>query len=320
MSFFKKLNEHNTRLLASQINANGGKASENIESIIDNIQYLAEKGESFGEETRFIRLDVRRALASLCDEGKIVFKIEPSSIKWADDSSSVSLGGYLYLVSEDGTERTISSFACGGAAREDVYSQDMLSHPQRQSLMFSLASSRAESNAYYNAGIGIEFKGGDVFDLEAMEKAIPAPEPVTPEPKSVEERKSRRKKKDAAPAENINKEAPTPAETPEVSTTPISEPQEKAEEKSIVESISESIINDGSADDMTYEDALKQNLDIGTYAGQAIAVVLSKPQTARNIVWAYKNAPEGRSPELTKALEAAIDGYEGGVLRNYLNR
>ena len=315
MSFFEKLKEHNTKLLVSQINANGGNATESVDSIIDNLYYLAEKDESFGEETRFMRLDVRRTLASLCDTGRLVFKIEPSSVKWAEDDSAISLGGYLVEIADDGMERKISSFACGGAAREDVYSQDMLTIAQRQALMFSLASARAESNAYFNAGIGIEFKGGDVFDLEAMEKNIPTPEPVMPQPKSIDERKKTKKvKKENGDGEvdNTSSADMLPPETEAVT--------DKPDNQSLGDSTDTSDVPDVKSDAVTYEEALKVLIDTGTYAGQTIGTVLEKPQTARNIVWVYKHAPEGRDENTKKALEAAIEGYQGGALKNYLNR
>ncbi len=322
--FFNKLNEHNTKLLVAQINAKGGKAEASVESIIDNIAYLAEKGESFGEETQFIRLDVRRALASLCDDGRIVFKIEPSTIKWAEGNDAVSLGGYLYLVTPDGNERVISSFACGGCARKDVYRNDDLTNPERQAKMLSMASARAESNAYYNAGIGIEYKGGDIFDLEAMEKEIPAPEPVMPEPKSVEERKATRgKKKAEAAAEPAKTETVEQPKAEESTPAPVEEKASEPAKTEVVEEnpLAENATTADAADNgqLTYEDALNVLLDNGQNKGQPISAVIANPRTSRNVVWVYKNEPkEGRSEETKAALEAVIEGFQGGALKRFL--
>ncbi len=342
MSFFSKLNNHNIQLLASQIAAKGGKVTASVDSIIDNLAYLTETGKDReGNDMQFIPLNVRRALATLCDEGRIIFKVEPSSIRWTADDDAVSLGGYLYLVSPDGKERIISSFACGGCAREDVYRNDSYTNPERKAMMLSTASAKAESNAYYNAGIGIEYKGGDIFDLEAMEKEIPAPEPIMPETKSIEERKtrSRRKKAEAAaePAKTETVEQPKAEEStpsvPEVETK-ASEPaktevvETKASEPAKTEvvetpSLAENTTPTVTADDgkLTYEDAIKEVLDIGQYKGQTIAVILSDPRTARNAVWVYNHEPqEGRDPKFKAALEVAIDGYNNGILRNYMNK
>lgn len=332
MSFFSKIKEHNAQLLVSQINNNGGNAQASVDSILDNLKFLTEDGESYGEIKKFIRLDVRRAIASLCDEGNIVFKIDPSTIKWAADDSSVSLGGYLHLIDKAGNDRIISSFACGGCARRDVFPLDSLEDSQRQAKMLSCASAKAESNAYYNMGLGIEYKGGDVFDLEAMEKAIPAPEPVAPEPKTTEERKAKKRTKavvTAAPAvENTVQDStadsvPAPAaetkpvaEVKEEPSVAIAEPSNEATEVPFEAETPET----SSSDTLSYEDALNEILDVGNYKGQTIGTVLAKPQTARNIVWCIKNAPEGRTQRLTAALEAAVNGYGDGILKNYLNR
>ncbi len=329
MSFFQKLNNHNIHLLASQIIASGGKAEASIDSIIDNIAHLTETGKSYdGEIKHFIRLDVRRALASLCDEGRIVFKVEPSSIKWMKDDEAVSLGGYLYLITPDGKERIISSFACGGCARSDVYAAEDRTTPQREAYMLSMASARAESNAYYNAGIGIEYKNNDIFDLEAMEMEIPAPAPTMPETKSVEERKTRgRKKKTEAAAEAAK---PEESEQPKAEENTPAAPEAQAEasesaNSEVVEtpSLAENTTPTDVADTgkLTYDEAINSILDNGQYKGQTIAVVLSDPRTARNVVWVYAHEPqEGRDPKFKEALEVALDGYNGGILRNYLKR
>ena len=317
MNFWEKIKQHNTQLLLSEIESKGGKAEANVESILENLRYLAEEGDDFDEKKRFIRLDVRRALASLCDTGRIVFTLEPSTIKWAEDMSSVSLAGYLYEVRDDGTKMQISSLACGGAARQDVYSYDSMTNPQRQALMFSLASARAESNAYFNSGIGIEYKGGDVFDLEAFENRIPAPEPVMPETPSAEEKKQKRAtrakkekaKEQPATGENSNV-TETEAEAPAI-VAPVTE-----EPEVVAAPVEPEAVKPAGA--MTYEDALEVAVDCGTFNGTPIGEILSDERKARNIVWCFKQDIPGRTPETKMALSVAIEGYKGGVLKRLL--
>ena len=313
-SFWNKIQTHNASLLASQINAKGGSAKADIDSIIDNMKYLVDKGESFGEETTFLRLDIKRLLGTLCDSGRLVFKVEPATIHWAPDNSAVSVTGYLYEVREDGTEVRVSGFSCGGAARQDVYAQDELTSEQRTASMLGLASARAESNAYFNAGIGMEYKG-DIFDLEALEAQIPAPAPVMPSPVSQEERKVKRAAKKAAKPEAVPvPETPKPAEaTPETKPEPA-----KASEEPKQEATEAPAEINGITSTMTYDEALKHIIDIGVNSGKPSSYPLEKPQTARNIVWLIKNAPADRPKELSDALMVAVEGYDGGGLKKYL--
>ncbi len=325
-NFWEALKKHNIELLASQIKKNGGSCENTVSSIIENLSYLTEKGESFGEEKRFIRLDVRRALASLCDSGRIVFK--PSTIRWEDDRQVVTVGGYLYEIRPDGTEQTVSGFACGGASIEDIYPQEMQSENKRRSSLLSLASARAESNALFNAGIGIEFKNSDVFDLEEMEAKMPPAEPVMPTPVSQEERKAK------AAARRAEKEKKSPAEPakPEPEKESVKEPEkEEAKEVSVQEEATATEVKEEpvpaatpvaeeTADktEMTYEEAMKVPVDCGNYEGTPIGEILSKPQTARNISWVYKQNPQGRTAETKEALRVAIENYKGGALKNFL--
>lgn len=322
--FWEKIKKHNLDLLVSQIEQKGGKADATVESVLDNLKYLADEEDEYDEKNRFLRLDVRRTLASLCDTGRLVFVLEPTTIKWAENMESVSLAGYLYEVKADGTEIRISSLACGGAARQDVYSYDEMSNPQRQAMMFSLASARAESNAYYNSGIGIEYKGGDVFDLEAFENRIPAPEPVMPATPSQEEKKQKRatrvRKAKAETAQEITQEAtPVPetaTEAPAIE-TPLNA---GATTESPVEEMEIQQASDitSASSEMSFEDAMKVAIDVGSFAGKTIGEILSDPRTARNIVWCFKQEVPERTPEVKKALSLSIEGYQNGVLKRFL--
>ncbi len=317
-NFWSGVRKHNAELLASQIVSRGGTCDGSVSSIIENIRFLAETGESFGEEKKFLRLDVRRALASLCDSGKIIFK--PINIVWSDDKKTVTVGGYLYEVQNDGSENITSSYAVGGATLEDVYAQEMMSDAKRYSSLLALASARAESNALFNAGIGIEFKGGDVFNLEALEQQIPATEPVMPTPVSQEERKARRgrPKKEAASAAETTASEAGPVATVEISNA-TAEPA--PEITTIPDAVAENAVQDTPAStsegELSYEEAIKEVIDVGGYKGSTIGEILAKPQTARNIVWCYKQDPEGRSPRTKEALRVAIEGYNGGVLKRF---
>lgn len=316
-NFWKAIKEHNTKLLASQIRGNGGTCEETAESVIENLSYLAEKGECYGEETRFLRLNIRRALGTLCDTGRLVFK--PSSITWTDDKKVVTVGGYLYEVREDGNEIVCSGYSVGGAALEDVYSQDMMSDQKRTASQLSLAAARAESNAYFSAGIGIEFKGGDVFDLEAMEQQIKPALPKMPSPVSQVERKAKAaaKKAEKAKAEAKEKELAELVNVPEG--TPVEEALEApspTEAEAPVEAADTKAA--GNSSGMSFEDAKKVVLDCGNYAGKTIGEILAKKQTARAVVWVYKQDVEGRSQETKDALLTAINTYDNGWMKQYL--
>ncbi len=84
------------------------------------------------------------------------------------------------------------------------------------------------------------------------------------------------------------------------------------------ETSSSSVPETASDAGMSYEDAMGIIIDCGVYNGKTIGEVLSSPGTARNVVWVFKQDPEGRSPETKKALSLAIDGYNGGVLKKFL--
>lgn len=266
--------------------------------------WLLELVPSAREEKRFIRLDVRRTLASLCDTGRIVFK--PTSVRWEDNNQVVTVGGYLYELKDDGREIIVSGFSCGGASVDDIFPQEMLSDNKRTASLLSLAVARAESTALYNAGIGIEFKSGDVFDLEEAESNIPAAEPVMPSPVSQEERKE-------VAAEKRKKKAEIKASVPEEKKDPKPE-----ETKSVNERETAAEEADTQIRTMTYEDALKVVMDIGTYTGKEIGEIVAKPQTARNICWAAKQNPEGRTDEVKEALRIVIDNYKNGALKAFM--
>ena len=308
MSFWEALKEHNKELLTSQIKTNGGQCDGTIDSIIANIGYLAETGESFGEEKKFLRLDIRRAIATLSDTGRIIFK--PANVTYSENKKVCTVGGFLYEVKPDGSEVTISSYAVGGAVIEDVYSQEMMSDEKRSSSLLALATARAESKALFNAGIGIEFKGGDVFNLEALEQQIQAPEPVMPSPASQEEKKAKRGRASKKTQETSQEPVNAPVKAKEENSAPVPAETNLEASESVTDTSETSNV-------ISYEDALKEIVDVGNYKGKTIGDVLSTPQTARNIVWCFKQDVENRSERTREALKVAIDNYEGGVLKRW---
>ena len=326
MGFWEKIKDHNLRLLAAQANANGGNAEPTIDSVLGNLNCLSETVQSYGEDKKILRLSIRRTLGTLCDTGRILFRVEPESIRWGKDNSSLSLGGYLYEIREDGTEIRISSFAAGGCAKEDIFPRDMMTDSQREALMLYTASARAESNALYNAGIGVEYKGGDVFDLEALDAAAPAAEPVMPSPASKEEKKQKKAakaKKEIETAKTVEEpvvatdaEAEKPVVETAVNVAEVADPVEEDVVTKTQTASDETTANTSKV--LSYEEALNMVVDCGAHAGKTIGEILSKPQTARNIVWCYKQEPEGRTEDTKKALWTAIEGYSDGVLKKFL--
>ena len=314
MNLKEAIKKRNMQLLAAKINENGGQAVPEMDSILNNLPLLAEKGESFGEETKFIRLDVLRLLGTLNETGRLIFKILPETITWAPDRSVVSLGGYLVDVSADGNEIPVSGFSCGGAALEDVYSSEMMSDARRMSSMLSLASARAEKAAYQNAGIGIEFKG-DVFDLEASEAMIPAPKPVLPSPVSQDEKKARkRKKKEEEPKEQpVDPELETTKETAEETLAAIVNVPENVPEETVFGAEStepEPEPAPANNSEMTLDVALKFVVDTGVNKGKSFAEIDANKATWRHFVWLKKNPPAtGRDADTEKALDLIIASH-----------
>ena len=324
--------QRNLNLLAANINKNGGNLEvADLNSIIENLTKLAEKGNSFGEEKLFIRLDVLRLLGSLNGSGRLVFKVLPETIRWSDDSKVVTLGGYLVEVRDDGTEVIQSGFSCGGAALEDVYASEMMSDNRRMSSMLSLASARAEKAAFQNAGIGIEFKG-DVFDLEASEAMLPAPKPVLPDPVSQNERTEKKKAKakerkekearetkaevkEEAPVTPVKEEKEAEAVAEAVPEAPAPETPDPAPETAETVQVAISAPEKPEADpiaegNLTLEEALKCIVDKGPHKGQPLSVVNEKMATWRHLVWLKKNPPEeGRDKKVDVALDIVIASH-----------
>lgn len=313
--------QRSLNLLAAKIKENGGNIeTADLDSILENFSLLAEKGESFGEETKFIRLDVLRLLGSLNETGRLVFKVVPETISWSNDKNVVTLGGYLVEVRPDGTEITASGFSCGGAALEDVYASEMMSDNKRMSSMLSLASARAEKAAYQNAGIGIEFKG-DIFDLETSEAMQPAPKPVLPSPVSQDEKKAKRKARakkteekteetrinepEATTAqENTKDEAPTADYITVSLETTVPEAKEEVAPEPVTEPVAET------TGEMTLEEASTFTADNGVYKGTKFSEIDENKAKWRCFIWLKKNPPEGGRDERTaQAIDLMISSH-----------
>ena len=336
------IREHNMSLLAEQIKQAGGSATPDVESIVSNVRYLAVEGEKYGEKVKYLPLQIRRLIASLDEDGTIVFRKEGEPVfRTAPDGQGVScsVGGYLVEQRPDGTEVRLSGYSCGGASVDDVYPFEQMSDAKRRSILLSVASARAESNAFYNAGFFAEYKGGDVFDLDSLEAKIPAavlaPEAM-PDPQAAKGRG--RKKAKAAEVETPVK--PEPAPTPVPAPAPVAVPDPVTVPNGVPEEVPFDPVADAPAPKpekaeeavpapvpetapadapLTYEEALKAVMDEGSYEGQTLGEILQDPRKARNLTWAKKNPPEkGRAPEFDAALDVVIEGYKDGALKRFL--
>ncbi|MBO5551972.1 MAG: hypothetical protein J5966_08435, partial [Lachnospiraceae bacterium] len=231
---------------------------------------------------------IRRVIGSLPEDGHLVFRVEPDSIRWGKDNASVSVGGYLVQARADGSEIKFSGYSVGSALRDDVFPKDMLTTDKREALMLSFAVGKAESNAYYNAGIGAEYKNPDTFDLEKFEENIPAAEPTLPDPVS-DEPKKKGKKKTAEKV--IDTTVPEPAVIPE---TPEKEEEiPDAETKPVKDNM------------LSIEEARKMVADQGNLSGKTLGEIADNPATRRNLVWLSK---QSRTDDgLNEALRVVIN-------------
>lgn len=335
------IREHNMSLLAEQIKQAGGSATPDVESIVSNVRYLAVEGEKYGEKVKYLPLQIRRLIASLDEDGTIIFRKEGEPVfRTAPDGQGVScsVGGYLVEQRPDGTEVRLSGYSCGGAATDDVYPFEQMSDAKRRSMLLSVASARAESNAFYNAGFFAEYKGGDVFDLDSLEAKIPAATlapAAMPDPQAVKGRG--KKKAKAAEVETPVKPepVPAPASAPAAAPDPVSVPDSAPEEVPFdpvaegpaapkPEKPEEAVpapeaVSAAPAAPLIYEEALQAVMDEGSYEGQTLGEILQDPRKARNLTWAKKNPPEkGRDPKFDAALDVVIEGYKDGALKRFL--
>ena len=292
--FFENLRKRNIDLLKKMIESKGGTCEPTVESIFNNLKYLAEKGMSYGEEVVYLPLSIRRIIGTLPEDGHLIFRVDPDSIKWGRENASVTVGGYLVQAKGDGTEMRVSSYSVGSVMRDDIFPRDMMSTEKRESLMLSFAVGKAESNAYYNAGIGAEYKNPDTFDLETFEENVPAAEPELPDPSTQPPAQKGKKKavKEAAASEQ--------AETPVKTVEPVHEPIQPEEPKAETEVAAETL---------TLEEARAMIADQGNLAGLTLGEIADNTATSRNLVWLFLQ--ERADKKLTEGLDRVIKSIPG---------
>ena len=141
--------------LANKINVAGGKAAETLESIVANLQYLAELLPNTEDKKRYIPLAIKRILLWLVTDGDYTltysakdfkpgaYVIATATITYNNNSTTVD---YMY------TSEEVMEFG--------------ISEARRNKLMVNLALGSALTRAITQSGIGLDIIGDIEDDIK----------------------------------------------------------------------------------------------------------------------------------------------------------
>lgn len=183
-----------TATLFSMIEANGGPKIKDPLKIWDNLQYLGTQINVLGSDpVMILRLDVKRMLAFIADPmAEMTYEIT----KGTDNLGEYAIANAVFKWSDGGYGR-------GYAKRylSQIFPTESMTSEERSSVWEKAVISSAMSEAYTNAGIGLEFRV-DKFDV-AFEKQ------EVGEATALQERKTEAKNSNAAGGVNRSEAFPS---------------------------------------------------------------------------------------------------------------
>lgn len=273
------------KIIMQKIREKGGHV-ENPEEIWDNLTYLAQEVQKFGETRLFLPLQVKKMLAYIVDPDNYV------EYQVNSDENSCTVEARLYW--------TGSSYPSGvGFVKRyvnQIFPNNSMSPEERLSIMESTVRGLALSRAITDAGIGMHLYG-DCFDfnVEALEKdeaekeINKEAEKKVPNIPSAEEKKVQRlaakaakEKAERKPQEEMTEAmdaaVAVPVEVPKV--TAVAEDNTLHDEK-------EPEKDEVYVSSMSIEEARKAVADKGALAGNTLGVIFDKKPL--NLIWLINN-------------------------------
>lgn len=143
----------------------GEKIDESLESILQNLKYLAQRSTSTPEPYYWIPIEIKRMLLFIIYEGKAVIETTITDIRE---------GKYAEAVSRIIVDDIVISSCEKRISYEDIDPFAGHSPDKRNILMREQAKGSAETRALYRAGIAMEFTGDIIEKLpETTNQKIP---------------------------------------------------------------------------------------------------------------------------------------------------
>lgn len=279
--------------ISQKINQKGGKSQPELESILENLGYLATETTSFGESIRYIPLSIKEILLDLLYPESRVHV----SLNHSNDNSFWVAEAYVYLTAEDTKPKGEGRFSY---SLKEYAAQNSFSEENAVITIGNWVRGLAKTRAIQSALPFLNLYCEEEVLVEentTPTQELPKPVPVT------EKKKNSSSSASSASKKNKDSQGMEPVAIQETLSfdKPTSDSVEENAQKEKKENEAEAI---------SLEEAFKAIVDVGNAKGHTLREVYEK--RPNNIVWMYNKG----GSQLKKELRCII--LQDEVLKQYI--